>query len=340
MNRKLLSLLLAALLVLGISGCGRSADSSSAESNSYWSEPAEEEYAKDYDEGFSSDTVEAPAAAPAGGGQSVYTAENVKLIRTAWLGVETKSYDAACTFIERTVKELGGYFGNIEQYQGGYYYSSSRNVSYTARVPAAQYDAFMAAISGDTDCSVVSKNESTEDVGLQYADLETHIGMLNTKLQRLNELMAQAKDMEDIIALESAIAEAEYELSSYQSDINRYDNLIGFATITINVEEVVEYSPAAEKGFLERLVDSFASGWDNFVWGVQDVILFAASNIFGLIVLVILIVVIVRLVHTLRRRSAVKKAAKKEQSPKASAGIPVQAAEVPAVPEEVPEEKK
>ena len=339
MNKKIVSMIaiLSGLLIL-LTACGSS--NTAAYDNGYVEAAPEEDVyyaeaeAADYDgyeyyddeadyayyDEYDTDTAYSASTAAAGSSaaESAYSS-NAKLIRRASLSLESRSFDETCTAIEQLTASLGGYMESSEIYGEEYSYSAGRTAYYTARVPSESYDSFLSAMGDISECQMVSRSESTEDVGQTYADIETHIEMLNTKLERLNNLMSEATKMEDIITIEDAITDTEYELASYSAEKNSYDDLIGFSTFSIDISEVLEYTPIEEPTFGERLGSAFVSGLENFVDGLQSFIVWFLGNLIGIIIFVIIVIVIVLLIKKLRKKSAAKKAARAAAMPYAAA---------------------
>ena len=46
--------------------------------------------------------------------------------------------------------------------------------------------------------------------------------------------------MEDIISLESALSDVEYDIEQYSSTMNQYDSLVSFSTIDLTLQEVTK----------------------------------------------------------------------------------------------------
>ena len=170
-------------------------------------------------------------------GQSVYQNTEVKLVRRADLQVQTVEFDTAVAALEQLVLSLNGYYESAELYSGGYNsQSGQRSGQYVVRIPAESYDSFMAQMDGIGHLS--RRNESTQDVGQEYFDTESRLTTQRTKRERLQHLLSRAEDMEDIIALESALADVEYQIQQYTSQLLRYDSLVGYATITVKLQEM------------------------------------------------------------------------------------------------------
>ncbi len=296
--KKVLTLILTLILACSLFGCGSSSGASDAASSSQSTVTATEEaespgeYALDFSETESS----APQS-------SIYQKSDVKLIRNASLYMEATDLDHACEALENLVAAMGGYLEYSDVYQGGYDSYSYRYASYTARIPSAQYEAFLSSLSDESVCHLVSKSESTENVGQQYADIEAHLEMLNTKLERLNALLAEAVNMTDIISLEDEITSTEYEIASYSSSLNTYDNLIDYSTFTISIDEVRTLTPVEEPSFGSRLLTAFVDGCGNFLTGLQNLLVWVSGHVLGLVLLAAIVVAVAVLLRKRRRKS-------------------------------------
>ena len=151
--------------------------------------------------------------------------------------------------LNKLVSDCGGYYEQSDVDMGSYYSDGYRYGRYTVRVPKDKYDTFLNSV-GEV-CHMTSRNESAEDVGLQYYDIESRIRLLEIKQERLMKLLEQATTMEDIITLENALSDIQYQLESNNIQKNRYDSLIDYSTISIRLEQVQRLSgqPLEQQGF-------------------------------------------------------------------------------------------
>ena len=322
MKKRLFAWTMAVALVLSLTACGGSSSSSGGtrmmEKNAAPAAGAtadtatEDGYYYDYD---TPEEAEYDSDTGSSGQDSAYKNAKVKLIRRASVRLETKEFDAAVRGLEALVTELNGYVEDSSVNQGGYG-STYRSASYTIRVPAEKYSDFLARVSAEEHCHLTSKDESTEDVGQQYFDTETRLKTLRTKLERLQDLLAQAKHMDDIITLEQAITDTEYEIERYSSTLNRYDSLIGYATFNVSIEQVVSISDTDTIPFGQRLVNSFMGGLESFIEGVQEFVVWLVGHIFG-IALIVVIVLLVRFFLRKRKEKRDKKLREMGIDPKA-----------------------
>jgi len=189
------------------------------------------------------------------------------MIYTARMEVETTGFDDADADLRTLVEDLGGYF---EQAAAHNYSSGYRSGDYTARIPADQFQAFLDRVG--TICHVTYKEEGSENVSEAYYDAESRLVTQQTKLERLQNLLAQAENMEDIITIESAISDTELEIERLTGTLRRYDSLVDYATVYISLQEVYQLSNVEEPAtsFGSRMGAAFASGWRGFVSALES----------------------------------------------------------------------
>lgn len=314
-KKKLLPVLfLLVCLTLSLSAC-------SSKDSGYWSGAASD--GMNYAPAASAAPMEPGAASPdydgivqesfpsSAGGGSYY--ENTKVILTAELSLQATDFDGAVAALDALVTAQEGYYESSEYSYGGYYSSGNRWGYFTIRVPRAHYQAFLAAV-GDV-AHLTRRTTGTQDVGEAYYDAELHLETLKTKHDRLLSLLDKAEKMEDIISLESALSDVEYQIQQYTSTLTRYDGLIDFATVHLDLQEVVRVSDTVtEKDPLgARMGSAFSRGWQNFCDGLADIAVWAAYNFIVLLIFLIFLAAVVAVLLHLRRRRRARRYAAEEQ---------------------------
>lgn len=302
MKRRTLTILLAlTLIALLLTACGGNADGSSGSTAAagpsadadydYWSTSIGDGY------GFDSGFQESPEGAEEDFSSQDDRLSNAKMIYTANLEVETTDFNTCTAGLEVLVEQMGGYleYASTNSYRSGY-----RSASYTVRVPAAQFTAFLNSV-GQIG-HVTYQDKHSENVSEAYYDTESRLVTQRTKLERLQALLSQAENMEDIITIESAISETEYLIEQLTGTLRHYDALVDFATISINLQEVTRLSTveSAPPTFLDQMSTAFTGGVNGFVDFLQTL---AISLAYSWIWLLILAVIIVLAVHYARRKS-------------------------------------
>ena len=295
-KKKLFALCLALTLVLCSACGGGSAQNSAAAGDTAASSAG----GMDYNSGGTGMDMELyePSApqesqsASTGEDGSVYQNAGAKLIRRAEMSIQTTQFDQAADALQALVEECGGYFENSSVYGGSYRDANARRSGeYVVRIPAEKYNEFLSA-TGDLGY-VTQLTESSEDVGEQYYDTEARLKTQRTKQERLLALLEKAENMEDIISLESALSEVEYQIEQYTSTLNRYDALIGFSTFNIYLSEVSkvteEVGETASLG--SRMAAGFRSSVEGLVSGSRELLVWISYNFIVLAVLTVAVAV-------------------------------------------------
>lgn len=218
-----------------------------------------------------------------------------KLIRTVDITMQTTEFDELTAAIVARVTELGGYIENSGKYDSGYYSGSHYNegahsANYTIRIPADRTDEFINTAL--TNGQVTGRTENTEDVTLRYTDMESRVEALTVEQDRLLELMAEAENVDAVIALEARLSEIRYELENIKSSLKVYDNQVTYSTIYIHIDEVQVVSAASEASFTDRISAGFRQNLINLGKTIEDAAVFIIINIPAIIVIVVIVLII------------------------------------------------
>ena len=312
MKKRSVALLLA-LLLLGLTACGGSAQNNRAAGGAASYSTAETADSA-YWNGAAEAPMEAETARDGAVGDSGGTRQNlpdgVKMIYRANLELETTEFERARSDVAALTERLGGY---LEDQSSSNYGSGYRSASYTVRVPAEQFEPFLRQI-GEL-CRVRWQSQSAEDVSERYYDTESRLETARIKLDRLQELLAKAQNMEDIITIESAISDVEYQIEALSGELRHYDALIGYATISVNLQEVYKVSEQedAPLTFGGRIGSAFRAGLRAFAGHMEDLAEWLAYHWLGILAFVVVVTVAVKLA---RRKQWRRKAVPPEETPK------------------------
>ena len=294
MKRKLYVIALAVLLLSGCGGgggaameahpnLGSPASSAPAATDQDWTGEV------GWDEGDYTPDPDVPSGEDSSGG-SIYQNPGVKIIRQGELNIQTEQFDQSVEALNQLMASCGGYFESASVYGGGSRDANARRRGeYVVRVPAERYDHFLSS-TGQLGY-VTSKSESSQDVGERYYDTEARLKTQRTKQERLLALLERSETMEDIIVLENALSEVEYQIEQYSSELNRYDALVGFSTFYVYLNEVgrvtEEVGETASLG--QRMAAGVQASFLGLGQGFQDLLIWMSYN---LVLVVILAVVI------------------------------------------------
>lgn len=298
--KKISALLLTFLLIVSLAACGSASKSTDASSynGSIMESATMDQMAPAEDNGlYSSSTAFSQADS------EVYSDPNAKIIRSANITIQTLDFDSSVTALAGLTEQYGGYYETAQIENGSYSKpSAQRYAYYVVRVPSESYVAFRDSV-GEVGY-VYSAEESSVNVGEEYYDTEARLDTLTTKRERLLALLDKAELMEDIIDLENALADVQYEIDMHTSTLRKYDSLIGYSTFTISLEEVrrIDDTPTVQESFGSRLLASLKAGWVGFTDGLESFALWLARNVITLVILAFIVVVIIKIVRVVRRK--------------------------------------
>ncbi len=222
-----------------------------------------------------------------------------KLIRTLNISISTKSFYEDLKKVQESLSKSDGYQEYINIGENG---DGKLSASITMRVPESGLDAFVASL--DAVGRTVSKTESVQDVSESYYDAEARLKTQEDKMRRLSEMMEKAESVDELIQIESAIADTQYEIDSLNSTIKRFDSDISYSTVNLSLMEELKKDTAGDReaSFSERMSGAFSNGLSEAKRFLIDMLVFIGGY-FPLIVIIIAIIIIVNAINKKRRNS-------------------------------------
>ena len=300
MKRRLFVCFLAMTMLLSLTACGASSKTAASVDSSANDHPAESPAVTEEKGDFDADTNGYDDEGRDSGGGVL---ENQKIIYTGDINLETTEFDEAVKALASLAEAKGGYLESSTVGGGSRGY---RWADYTVRVPSAQFQGFLDQ-AGEL-AHVTWRNTNLENITETYYDTAGRLKTQQIKLERLQKLLAQAENMEDIITIESAISETEWNIEDLSGTLRHYDALVDFATITVSLQEVYKYSDTEElpENFGDRLGSALSRGWHSFVDGMADFTVALAYNWMWIILWAVIIAAAVTVVRKVRRRNGAK----------------------------------
>lgn len=287
MKRTVISLLMVLILMFSLTACGAS---TSLEGN-----VAYDKMEMENGSAVSDSALESPNLP-----------EDRKLIRTVRTRAETDDLTAVMTQLEEKVSQFGGYLQQKEVYQGSSYRGTQyRNASLTIRIPAKDLDTFLSQLS--SAAHVVSTNETVDDVTLYYIDVDSQLKALRTEEERLLAMMEKAENLADLLAIEQRLTQVQQEIQSVTSQLKALDSQIEYATIYLDLSEVVEYTPVEEKSTWQQIGDGFVDSLSDIWEGFVNFFVWVLANSPRLVLWGGIITVVVLLIRRANKRRKAKK---------------------------------
>lgn len=162
-----------------------------------------------------------------------------KIIRNGSIQMETLSFDETVKQILSRTSSIGAYVQS-SNVSGKSLESKSpeenRRGEFILRIPKDEFDSFILDI-GNLG-SITAQQISTEDITSVYFDTQAHLKSLTIQQERLIELLKKTGELKDIIVLENELNRVRYEIENLTGSLKKWDNLIDFCTLNIQISEV------------------------------------------------------------------------------------------------------
>jgi Domain of unknown function (DUF4349) len=277
----------AAIIALLLAGCsaGNSADSGKPAVDVPSGEVAPEPGAVD---GKASEDA-------TGSGDAQLTDRSV--VTTGWMSITVDDPVATAEEVADLAEHAGGRIDNRTETPGTD--SQPPSASLTLRIPSDQLHAVIDDLRNLGTVNSVSMNAS--DVTQQRQDLDARIKALTTSVNRLQELLATATSISDLIAIESELTTRQAELDSLTQQRDYLVDQVDYSTITVElVTKEVAPNPAPDD-FWSGVV----AGWNALV-GFANWLGVAVGVLLpwiGMLLVAGAIVVLVVVLATRRRRN-------------------------------------
>lgn len=183
------------------------------------------------------------------------SASEQKLIRTVYLTFESSDYDGFQKHLQSCMAAHHAYAESYEYTGQSQSHSKLRYASYLLRIPEEYLTSFLTEI--EQEGTLLERRESTQDISLNYYDLESRKKVLYTEQDRLLTLLSEAENIEALIALEERLSEIRYEAESLESRLRSYDNSIQYASVYLSVSETEIEHAGNDSSLLQKIQTGF-----------------------------------------------------------------------------------
>jgi hypothetical protein len=162
---------------------------------------------------------------PSGSGGEIEFSSQVQL--------QSSSPQQAASQVAALAYSVGGYVA----YQATY--NSSADV--VIRVPAAEYPQALAKI--EALGTVVGLTSNSNDVSVQYTDLNATLESLQTEQGALLRLLNESTTINSTLAIESQLQGVNQQINEVESQILQTRTLISYSTIEVSISESASKAP-------------------------------------------------------------------------------------------------
>jgi len=300
-SKSIVAILISMLLISVVAmGCGSSKEKSESKANMEISQDKSDlsksnnvvkDEAKPENNGLSNtNTVKGDSKSKDAVGSSLDA--QGKIIRNGIIQMETLTFDETVGYILNKTTSIGAYVqssnvsgSSIEAKT----YEQSRRGEFILRIPRTKFDSFISDV-GKLG-SITNQQISSEDVTAAYFDTQAHLKSLNIQEERLLELLKKTGELKDIIVLEKELSSVRYEIESLTGNLKKWDNLIDFCTLNIEISEVhkIKENPVS---FGDKIVNGFTDSVKSLIDFSKEFIVVISICLPYLVILSIMVLII------------------------------------------------
>ncbi|MBA4347234.1 MAG: hypothetical protein C0413_00050 [Clostridiales bacterium] len=175
------------------------------------------------------------------------------------------------TLVEKA-KSLGGYISSSYATTD----DAGTNYAYaTLKVPAEQLDALITA--ANALGKVNDYRLGSDDISLSYYDIQARLDSAKAEEQQLLEILAKCDTVEEILAVRQSLSSVRADIESYTAQINLWDNLVAYATLTVTINRTPKTAVEGENELIQMWKASDV--WNKMSRGFQNSARFVVNAI-------------------------------------------------------------
>jgi hypothetical protein len=184
-----------------------------------------------------------------------------KIVKTADLTIETKSFARFADRLHRLVRDNIGYIAQEEQTQSALRIDNTVSI----KVPVDRFDEFIQQIPADSD-QLTDKKVTSQDVSMEVVDTKSRLETKKEVRERYLDLLRQAHNMKDILSMQQEIDGLQEEMDAASGRINFLSHAAAFSTVNLKFFQILNpnaiETPTTEPGFLHKIKLAFLAGWE------------------------------------------------------------------------------
>jgi hypothetical protein len=184
----------------------------------------------------------------------------LKFIKTADARIEVKYYEESKKEIDSIVQKSNAYISSENETT----YGARIQNSVIIRTPSDNFDLLLNTLLA-TAHKIESKSIEVKDVTEEYIDVEARLKSKRELEERYLALLKQAKNVKDILEIESNLNTIREEIESKQGRLNYLQNQIALSTITLTYFKELPVPLTQKAKFAFRMNKGIIEGWNMFL---------------------------------------------------------------------------
>ncbi|QEY34906.1 DUF4349 domain-containing protein [Caproiciproducens galactitolivorans] len=236
-----------------------------------------------------------------------------KIIEQLSYQIETLEFDESIKKIQSLCSKMGGYVQDSSVFGNSLVQKDLRSANYVLRIPQEKLVPFKN--SAGSIGNILNFSSSSENISEKYYDTEARLKSLRTQQERLLALMQKSGSLADVVALEKALADVNYQIEELTGTLRKYDSLIDYSTVNIQLNEVVkptelEKTPVSVGDKIQKQFKDSLRALGGFGEGVLVFLIGGSPILLPLVLIAIVVAFLIR-----KKRKQAKKENKQPVAP-------------------------
>jgi len=225
------------------------------------------------------------------------------IIRNAYLTLIITDIEEASKEIQQKVAQLQGYVSSMELYD---LTQERRAGRISLRIPQDKFDLALTML--EEVGKIKNKNVSSQDVTLQYIDLEARIATMEAQEERLRDLLDRAEKVEEVLEVEKELWRVRGNLESMIAEFRHLQQRVSYSSIDIYLEEKdpLTTSLVEDLGIWEKIGNLLALNTNRLLRGGSSLIIVTIGWLPILLPLILLALLFRKIASAVKARKKVK----------------------------------
>lgn len=191
-------------------------------------------------------------------------APGTSVIRTGTVSLEADDVEKARFDVRKVVDKYRGTVTEQETTTGEEGEMSTARL--VVRVPSTSFEDATRDLEGVA--TLLSSNTAGEDVSTEVIDVDARIRAQRASVSRVEALLDQATNLQQVISIERQLANRQADLDSLVARQKYLADQTALSTITVAIEQPEEDEPKKKDDDEGGFVGGLEDGWDSFVDGL------------------------------------------------------------------------
>lgn len=171
---------------------------------------------------------------------------NRKIIRSGTITYKINNFTGIEKKINKYLKEYNGYISSSE-YNNNY-------MSIQVKIPSENFDDFLFITDDNALGEITNKNITSLDITKNFYDTKIRIDNKKVQIERVQNYITRAKDLDDLLKFEAKLNELTNELELLEGDYQNMAFKVAYSTLVLNFylahsTAVSRNWPSIKKGF-------------------------------------------------------------------------------------------